>query len=120
MAVSVGSRLKIENKGMFATSAFYAAVGIIFLVLLVMANFPVHLAVIGIFSLITAYGLFRKRTWGPWLVVILFLVGTTFSAFMIYYVIGTDGLLGGGALIYLILTWVCTAYVLMKRKTFEK
>ena len=118
--MSVGSKLKIENKGMFATSVFYAVVGIVFLVLLAMANFPVHLAVIGIFSLITAYGLFMKRTWTPWFVVILFFVGTTFSAFMIYYVIGTDGLVGTGALVYLILTWVFTAFVVMKRKTFEK
>ena len=118
--MSVGSKLKIENRGMFVTSAFYVVAGIIFFVLLVMASFPLHLAVIGISSLVTAYGVFRKRTWAPWFVVILFFVGTTFSAFMVYYIIGTDILLGLGALVYLILTWVFTAYVVMKRKTFEK
>jgi hypothetical protein len=117
--VSLGSRLKIESKGMFATSAFYAIVGIIFLILLVMASFAPHLGIIGIFSLVTAYGVFRKRTWAIWFVAILFFVGTTFSAFMIYTILGADYLLGISAIVYLALTWVFTAYAVEKRKVFE-
>ena len=117
--VSLGSRLKIESKGMFATSAFYAIVGIIFFVLLVMASFAPHLGIIGIFSLVTAYGVFRKRTWAIWFVVILFFVGTTFSAFMIYSILGADYLLGISAIVYLVLTWVFTAYAVDKRNVFE-
>lgn len=104
---------------MFATSAFYAVAGIIFFVLLVLTNFAPHMGIIGIFSLVTAYGLFTKRAWTMWFVIILFFVATTFSAFMIYNVLGTDYLLGIGAIIYLVLTWVFTAYALAKRKTLE-
>jgi hypothetical protein len=117
--VSIGSRLKIESKGIFATSAFYAISGIVFFVLLATASFAPHLGIIGLFSLVTAYGLFRKRAWTIWFVAVLFLVGTTFSAFMIYYALGTDFLLGIGAIIYLALTWVFTGYAVTKRKTFE-
>lgn len=117
--VSVASKLKIESRGMFVTSAFYAAVGVIFFVLLVMAGFPPYLGIIGIFSLITAYGIFRKRAWTIWLVMILFFVGTTFSAVMIYYVLEIDYVLSIGVVTYLILTWIFTAYVVVKRKSFE-
>lgn len=115
----LGSRLKIESKGMFATSAFYAIVGIIFFVLLVMASFAPHLGIIGIFSLVTAYGVFRKRAWAFWFVMILFFVGTTFSAFMIYNYLGTDYIIGMSAILYLLLTWIFTAYAVTKRKVFE-
>lgn len=117
--VSIRSRLKIESKGMFATSAFYALAGIIFFVLLPMASFAPYLGIIGIFSLVAAYGVFRKRAWVIWFVMILFFVGTTFSAVMIYNILQIDYLLGIGAVLYLVLTWIFTAYAMTKRKVFE-
>ena len=117
--VSIVSRLKIESKGMFATSVFYAIAGIIFFVLLPMASFAPYLGIIGIFSLVTAYGVFRKRAWAIWFVMILFFVGTTFSAVMIYNILQLDYLFGIGVILYLVLTWVFTAYAVMKRKVFE-
>jgi hypothetical protein len=117
--MSLGSRLKIESKSMLATSVFYAIAGIVFFVLLPMASFAPYLGIIGIFSLITAYGVFRKRAWVIWFVVILFFVGTTFSAVMIYNILQLDYLFGVGVILYLVLTWVSTAYAVTKRKAFE-
>jgi hypothetical protein len=117
--VSIGSKLEIESRGMFATSVFYAIAGIIFFVLLPMAGFAPYLAIIGIFSLITAYGVFRKRVWAIWFVMILFFVATTFSAVMIYNILQIDALLGLSSIGYLVLTWVFTIYALAKRKVFE-
>jgi hypothetical protein len=117
--VSIESKLKIESRGMLATSVFYAIVGVIFLVLLPMTDFAPYLAVIGIFSLITAYGVFRKRAWTIYFVVILFLVATTFSFVMIYNITQIDALMGVSSIAYLILTWVFTLYVWDKRNTFE-
>jgi uncharacterized membrane protein (DUF2068 family) len=117
--VSIVSRLKTENRSLFATSAFYTVAGILFLVLLVLTPFALHLGIIGIFSLVTAYGLFTKRAWTIWFVVILFFVSTTFSAFTIYYFLGADSLLGLSAIVYLALTWIFTGYALAKRKTLE-
>jgi uncharacterized membrane protein len=71
------------------------------------------------FSLITAYGVLGKRVWTIWFVMILFFVGTTFSAFMIYNIPQIDYLLGVGAILYLILTWAFTGYAVAKRKVFE-
>jgi hypothetical protein len=117
--VSIESKLKIESRGMFATSVFYAIVGIIFFVLLPMASFAPYLAIIGIFSLITAYGVFRKRVWTIWFVIILFFVATTFSVVMISNILQIDALLGLSSIAYLILTWVFTLYAWTKRKEFE-
>ena len=117
--MSLGSRLKIESKGMFATFAFYAIAGIIFLVLLPIASFAPHLGIIGMFSLIAAYGVLRKRVWAIWFVMILFFVGTTFSVFMILNIPQVDFLLGVSAIAYLVLTWVFTVYAWAKRKVFE-
>jgi hypothetical protein len=117
--MSIGSRLKIESKGMFATSAFYTIAGIIFFVLLPMASFSPYLGIIGIFSLVTAYGVFRKRPWVIWFVMILFFVGTTFSAVMIYNILQIYYLYGIGSILYLVLTWIFTAYTMTKRKVFE-
>ena len=120
LEMSLGSRLKIENLGMFLSSVFYAVAGIVFLAALVMASFPLHLGIIGIFSLITAYGLFKKRNWVIWFIIILFFVATTFSAYILYYSFWENLLISIGAIAYLILTWIATAYVAAKRRTLEK
>lgn len=117
--MSLKSSLKIESKAMFATTVFYAVVGLVFLVLLPMSGFPPHVALLGIFSLVTAYGMLRKRAWSFWLVLILFFSGTTFAFFMIYNVLNRDLILGIGMIVYLILTWIFTAYVGAKRNTLE-
>jgi len=117
--MSLASKLNIESKGMFTASAFHAVVGVAFLALLVVTGFPPHLGIIGVFSLMAAYGLFQKRGWSIWLVVILFFVGTTFSAYMLYYYLFKDYIISLGIIAYLVLTWVFTAYVASKRSSLE-
>jgi uncharacterized membrane protein (DUF2068 family) len=113
--MSIASR--IGSRGMFATSIFYSIVGIVFLVLLPMSGFAPHIGLLGVISLVTAYGLFRKRAWSFWLVIILFVSATTFALFMIYGVLAKELLTGLIAFAYLILTWIFTVYAALKRKT---
>jgi hypothetical protein len=117
--VQLGSRLSIESRGMFATLVFYFVAGIIFLALLPLSGFPPQIGIIGIFSVIVAYGVFTKRNWTIWFAAILFLAGTTFSVVMLYYYLLTNYVLGIGMIVYLILTWVFTGYVVLKRGSFE-
>jgi ABC-type glycerol-3-phosphate transport system permease component len=117
--MSLGSRLGMEDKGMFATFIFYAAVGIIFLALLPLTGFPPQIGIIGIFSLVVAYGMFRKRNWAIWFIVVLFFVATTFSVYMLYYYLPKDYLLAASIMVYLILTWIFTAYSATKRRSLE-
>ncbi|MEM3622449.1 MAG: hypothetical protein QXR76_01590 [Candidatus Bathyarchaeia archaeon] len=117
--MAIKSKLKMENIGIFLALAFYVVVGVTCFVVLPLANFPPHIGIMGILSLITAYGLFKKRVWAVWLVVMLFFIATTFSVFMLYYCFGKDFLFDIGMFAYLILTWVFTAYIVAKRKIFE-
>jgi len=119
LKMSLGSKLKIESKGMFAAFVFYAVVGIMCFIVLATDFRLVHIGIIGIFSLITAYGLFKKRVWTIWLVAMLFFIVTTFSIFNLYYFLGKDLILYITMIAYLILTWVFTAYTAAKRKSFE-
>jgi len=113
------SKLKVESKGILATSTFYAIVGIVFIVLLPLSGFQPHIGILGILSLTAAYGVFRMRGWSLWFVIVLFFSGTTFASYMIYGYVTRDLLIGISMIAYLILTWVFTAYVAAKRNTLE-
>lgn len=110
---------KIENKGIFATSIFYAIAGILFLVLFPLNGYAPHLGLLGIFSLGTFYGLFRTRSWSLWLVMILFISGTTFAIFTLYTIGFQNLLYNVGVIAYLILTWISAIYVAAKRETLK-
>ena len=117
--MSLKSKLKVESVGMFAAFVFYAVVGIICFIELPMTNFPPHIGIIGILSLITAYGLLKSRAWTLWVVVALLFIATTFSAYTLYFTFEKDLLLDVGMIAYLIFTWVFTAYTVAKRKALE-
>jgi hypothetical protein len=114
------SRFGSDSKGMYAAFIFYLAVGVITLVLLPMTSYPPHVGIISVFNLAIAYGLFKKRVWTIWFIVILFFVTTTFSAFMIYNVLARDYILGASFVAYLILTWIFAAYVVTSRRMLER
>jgi hypothetical protein len=117
--VSFRSKLKIVDVRTLATAAFYGAVGIIFLALLPFANFPPHIGLTGILSLVTAYGIFKKSFWAVWLVGALFAVATTISLYTLYVVQFSNWFVGISMVAYAVLTWIFTAYILLKRKASE-
>jgi hypothetical protein len=117
--VPFGSKLKTADIKTLAPVAFYGAVGVLFLILLPFANFPPHVGLTGILSLITAYGLFMKRFWATWLVAALFFVATTFSLYTLYYIVFSNWIVGISMIVYAVLTWAFTAYVVLKRKPSE-
>jgi hypothetical protein len=105
--------------GALAPVAFYGAVGVLLLALLPFANFPPHVGLTGILSLITAYGIFKKRFWAVWLVVALFFVATTFSLYTLYFIAFSNWTVSIGMITYAVLTWVFTLYIALKRKAPE-
>ena len=116
LQMSLVSALKNTSIGTLATIAFYAAMGILFLALLPLANYPPHIALTGVMSLIAAYGLFTKRVWAPWLVVALFLVALTISGFTIYFLAFSNWLLSLALLAYVVLN-LYFMYHTLKRGT---
>jgi len=114
--VSLLKRLKTFKTFQLAAIAFYAVTGLILLAFLPLTGYPPHLGFLGIFSLITAFSLFAKRGWAPWIVAILFIVNTVFSLDVLFSVGFSNILVALSILAYAVLTWVFTAYLLLKRK----
>ncbi len=122
------SRLGIEHKGMFFFATFYLIAGVANFVILGIYGLGLfHVALVGILSLITAFGLYRLQRWSLWLVVGLFFIATIYgaimlNAFLTNYTAQPDvsGLLTILAwTIYLILTWIAPLYVAARRKNLK-
>jgi hypothetical protein len=114
--VSLSTKLKTQRPLQLALLAFYAVTGIILLSFLPLTGFPPHVGFLGILSLITAYSLFTKRAWAPWLVAILLITITAFALITLAAAGFSNILVALSMIGYAILTWVFTAYLLLKRK----
>jgi len=122
--MTLKSKLKVESTGALVFSIFYAVAGIAQVFILATSNFRLaHIGVLGLLSLITAYGLFRMRRWSVPLVIALFLLGITFGALTLYdsIILQTfEGALPFHLLLiaYLVMTVIALVYVVAKRKNF--
>ena len=117
--MSFASKLKTAGFKTLAPAVFYGAVGMIFLVLLPFANFPPHVGLTGILSIVTAYGILKKRFWALWLVVAVFAVATTFSLYTLSIVWFNNWIVGASMIVYAVLTWLVTFYIVLRRKQSE-
>ena len=114
--MSFASKLKTADVKALAPVVFYSIVGVIFLALLPFANFPPHIGLTGILSLVTAYGILKKRFWALWLVAALFAVATTISLYTLYVIAFTNWVVGLIMIVYAVLTWLFTLYIVLERK----
>jgi len=127
--MTLKSKLRIENPGMFIFSVFYVIAGAVLIYVLALSRFNLyHVGVLGFLSLITAYGLIRMKRWSVLLVVILLFLGITFDGVTLYssFVIPTFytnpevWLLQVVLILYMIFTVVASIYVVAKRKSFSE
>ena len=114
--MSIATKLKTQKPLQLASLAFFAVTGIILLVTLPLTGYPPHVGFLGILSIITAYSLFAKRAWAPWLVAILFITITGFTIVTLTSAGFSNLLVGLSMLGYFILTLIFTAYLLLNRK----
>jgi len=126
--MSLKSKLKVEKLGVVAFSVFYAVAGGAQAFILVLSNFTlVHVGFLAVLSLVTAYGLVRMRRWSVLLAAILFFLGTTFGATILYSSIMQQTFYPNlGMLLfhltiiaYLIMTAVAFIYVRANRESFQ-
>jgi hypothetical protein len=117
---------KMENPAMRIIAIFYIAVGIAQVGYFAIESSvaPLHIAVLGIVSLITAYTLFTMRKWALPLVAGLFFVGITFGATTLSNSLALQTF--GGAILfhlaliaYIILLVIASLYVVTKRENFN-
>ena len=113
------SKLRSIELGYVAPIGFYSIVGIIFLATLPFANFPPHIGLTGILSLVTAYGLFKKRFWAIWLVAALFAAATAIALITLYFVAFSNLVASLSMVAYAVLTWVFTLYLAVKSRPAE-
>jgi hypothetical protein len=113
--VSLATKLKNLKPFQLASIAFYAVTGIILLAFLPFTSYPPHVGFLAIISLITAYSIFAKRAWAPWLIAVLIITITAFSLDILISVGFSNVLVALSVLAYLILTWFFSAYVLLKK-----
>jgi hypothetical protein len=124
--MTLKSKFKVESPVVFLFSVFYIIAGAVEVSYLVIENFtaPPHIGVLGLLSLITAYGLFKMRKWSVLLVTALFFLGIAFGATTLYdsVILQTfeGALLFHTALIaYMIILLIAFVYVVAKREKFE-
>lgn len=113
---------------LFAFAVFYVVAGCLQFVILALSGFRLFpAAALGVLSLITAYGLIKKKKWLTWLITALLLLGTTFGGVTLYSSIlietfspNMQTLLFHLALItYLALNAIAVIYTLAKRENFQ-
>jgi hypothetical protein len=113
--VTIATKLKSFNRIELASLAFYAVSGIILLVALPLTAFAPHLGLLGVLSLIVAYGLFNKRAWTPWLLFILLVSALAFSLYTLISVGFSNILVGTSMIVYSVLTLLSAGYILLKK-----
>lgn len=120
------SGFKIEKPMVFLFSLFYIAVGIVQVGYWAIENFaaPPHIAILGILSLITAYGLFRMKKWSVPFVIVLFFVGLAFGAITLNTSIelqtfGGAPLFHTALIAYMIILLIALIYTVAKREDFN-
>jgi len=122
------SKLKIEYKGLFFFASFYLlASAVNFAILGIYGLGLFHVALVAVSSLIAAFGVYRLQSWSLWFVVGLFFIATTYGVLTLNislesYAASPD-ISGLSAIlawvIYLLLTWIATIYVSVKRKNLR-
>jgi hypothetical protein len=100
-----------------ASLLFYAVSGLVLLVFLPLTSFAPQLALLGILSLVVAYGVFTKRGWAPWLLFIFLVAAEAFSLYTLYAVGFSNVLVGISMVAYAVLTFLSAGYLLLKKKS---
>ncbi len=119
-------KLKLESPVVLLFSVFYIIAGVVEIFYLVVENFtgPPHIGVLGLLSLITAYGLFKMRKWSVLLVTALFFLGLTFGATTLYNSVVLQTFEGAlpfhtALIAYMIMLLFAFVYIVAKRAKFE-
>ncbi len=125
--MALKSKFKVENPVAFLFSVFYIVAGVVELGYLITESAraaPPHIGVLGLLSLIAAYGLFKMRKWSVLLVTALFFLGITFGAITLYNSAILQTFEGAlqfhtALIAYMIMLFIAFVYVVATRKEFE-
>jgi hypothetical protein len=98
-----------------AAIAVYTVTGAMLLVFLPLTGYPPHVGFVGIISVITAYSLFTRRSWGRWLVFFLLVTISGFTFYTLYVIWFSNLLVALSMITYAALTWATSLGLLLRR-----
>ena len=117
-----GLKSKVKDVFTYFSAVFYLVSAAFFFYLLAEDLGMIHVALIGILSLITAFGVFRKESWSVWSAFLVFCGGNAFAISLLFNPLTAE--VGGttlkiGLIVYLILVWAAMLYLAAKRREFH-
>jgi hypothetical protein len=119
------SRFNIKSPTVFLFSLFFIIVGVIEVGYWAIESFsaPLHIAILGVLSLVTAYFFFRMKKWSVPLVIALFLMGITFGAITLHTSLILQTFRGAmlfhiALIAYMIILLIAFIYTIAKREDF--
>ena len=128
LRMSFQSILKMKNKWMLFFTIFYILVGAANLMIVGIYDFGLfHIGLIAILSFVAAFGLYQQQSWVLWPIFAIFFISTVYSVLMINAFLGNYQVNPHAGIIlgvvaysaYLVLTWIGTAYIGVKRNDFN-
>ena len=118
--MSKNEGLKSKNGNFFAylPAVFYLASAGFFFYSLVIDLSMIHVGLLGLLSLITAFGVFKRESWSVWSAFLVFCAGNAFATSLLLNPLTMETLeilSEIGLIAYLILVWATMIYLAIKR-----
>ncbi|RLE62206.1 MAG: hypothetical protein DRJ47_11030 [Thermoprotei archaeon] len=116
-----GPKFKIESISIYLLAIFYLISSGFFFFSLTMDLNMIHIGLLGLLSLTTALGVFKRKSWSVWSAFLVFCAGNAFAISLLLnpLTFETLGVLVEiGLIVYLILVWAAMIYLSVKRREF--
>jgi len=122
MSKDEGLKSKIGDLFAYLLAVFYlASAGFFFYSLVIDLNM-IHVGLLGLLSLITAFGVFKRKSWSVWSAFLVFCAGNAFAISLLLNPLTMETLKilsEIGLIAYLILVWAAMIYLSIKRREFH-
>ena len=122
MSKNEGLKSKIGNFFAYLPAVFYLASAGFFFYFLVIDLNMIHVGLLGLLSLITAFGVFKRESWSVWSAFLVFCAGNAFAISLLLNPLTMETLevlSEIGLIAYLILVWAAMIYLSIKRREFH-
>ena len=122
MGKDEGLKHKIGDFFAYSSAVFYLASAGFFFYFLVIDLNMIHVGLLGLLSLITAFGVFKKKSWSVWSAFLVFCAGNAFAISLLLNPLTMETLeilSEIGLIVYLILVWAAMLYLSIKRREFH-
>ena len=125
--MTIGKNTAIEDPTTLVLSIFYIAIGIVELGYFAVENLsaPIHIPILGILNIITAYFVFKAKKWALPLVIGLLVTGITFSTTTLFNSIIWQTFEGAilfhlVLIMYMIISVIASIYIIIKKEKLNK